>query len=152
MRSETEAEAAAMHVQGGDSSEGRPTVGDAAARLAQDTAQLVRHEILAVQSELRAALRRIGAGGAMLGAAGGFGVLALWSAHETALRALESKLPGPRAPALLGCAYAAGAVALGAAARDRVRTGVQVSAEAFDEEDRSVADGPGISGRDGGPG
>ncbi|MEV6025729.1 phage holin family protein [Streptomyces sp. NPDC052036] len=141
-----------MHVQGGDSSEGRPTVGDTAARLAQDTAQLVRHEILAVQSEIRAALRRIGAGGALLGAAGVFGVLALWSAHETALRALESKLPGPRAPALMGCAYAAGAVALGAAARDRVRTGFQASAEAFDEADQAVASGPEISGRDGGPG
>ncbi|MGW1162346.1 phage holin family protein [Streptomyces sp. NPDC002513] len=141
-----------MHVQGDDSSEGRGTVGDAAARLAQDTAQLVRHEILAVQSEVRAALRRIGAGGALVGAAGVCGVLTLWSAHETALRLLESKLPGPRASALLGCAYAAGAVALGAAARDRVRTGVRTSADAFDEADDAAANGPGITGRDGGPG
>ncbi|MEU6096922.1 phage holin family protein [Streptomyces sp. NPDC047079] len=140
-----------MHVQGDDPSEGRARVGDAAARLAQDTAQLVRHEILAVQSEVRAAVRRIGAGGALLGAAGVCGVLALWSAHETALRALESKLPGPRASAVLGCAYAAGAVALGAAARDRVRAGVQASAKAFEQADEAVASGPDITGRGGTP-
>lgn len=141
-----------MQAQGDDSAEGRATVGDAAARLAQDTAQLVRHEILAVQGEIRAALRRIGAGGALLGAAGVCGGLALWSAHETALRVLETKLPGPRASAVLGCAYAAGAVALGAAARDRVRTGVQTSADAFDQVDEAVAGRSDITGRDGGPG
>ncbi|GAA3039164.1 phage holin family protein [Streptomyces glomeratus] len=141
-----------MQVQGDDSSDGRVRVGDAAARLAQDTAQLVRHEILAAQSEVRAALRRIGAGGALLGAAGVCGVLALWSAHETALRALESKLPGPRASALLGCVYVAGAVALGAAARDRVRAGVHASADALDQADEALMGGPDVPGRDGGPG
>ncbi|MEU6369295.1 phage holin family protein [Streptomyces sp. NPDC046931] len=141
-----------MQVQGDDSPEGRARVGDAAARLAQDTAQLVRHEILAVQSEVRAALRRIGAGGALLGAAGACGVLALWSAHETALRALESKLPGPRASALLGCFYVAGAVALGTAARDRVRAGVDASADALEQADEAVVSGPDTASRDGGPG
>ncbi|MFJ7903686.1 phage holin family protein [Streptomyces sp. NPDC096198] len=140
-----------MQVHGEDPSEGRPRVGDTAARLAQDTAQLVRHEILAVQGELRAALRRIGAGGALLGAAGVSGVLALWSAHETALRALESKLPGPRAPAVLGCAYAAGAVALGAAARDRVRTGCRVPPDAFDPPGDATTGAPDAADRTGGP-
>jgi hypothetical protein len=123
---------------GDDSPDGRSRVGDAAARLAQDTAQLARHEILAVQSEVRAALRRMGAGGALLGAAGVCGLLALWSAHETALRALERALPGARAPAVLGCLYATGAAALGLAARDRVRAAVEASADALDQAREAV--------------
>jgi hypothetical protein len=136
MRNETEA--AAMGMQGDDSAEGRSRVGDAAARLAQDTAQLARHEILAVQSEVRAALRRIGAGGALLGAAGVCGLLALWSAHETALRTLESALPGARASAALACAYATSAATLGVAARNRVRAAGQASADALDRAREAV--------------
>jgi hypothetical protein len=127
-----------MRREGDDSAEGRSRVGDAAARLAQDTAQLARHEILAVQSEVRAALRRVGAGGALLGAAGVFGLLALWSAHEAALRVVERALPGARAPALLGCAYATGAATLGLAARNRVRAAVEASAEALDQAHEAV--------------
>ncbi|GAA3785100.1 phage holin family protein [Streptomyces chiangmaiensis] len=104
MRNETEA--AAMGIQGEDLSHHRSPVGDSAARLAQDTAQLARHELLAVESEVRAALRRIGAGGALSGAAAVCGVLALWSAHETLLRSLEPVLPGARAPAPPPCSAA----------------------------------------------
>ncbi|MFE0328982.1 phage holin family protein [Streptomyces sp. NPDC003753] len=139
MRNETEA--AAMRMQGDDSAESRSRVGDAAARLAQDTAQLARHEILAVQSEVRAALRRFGAGGALLGAAGVCGLLALWSAHETALRALEPALPGARASAVLTCAYATGAATLGVAARNRVRAAGQASADALDRAREAVPTG-----------
>jgi Putative Actinobacterial Holin-X, holin superfamily III len=127
-----------MPVQGDDSAEGRSRVGDAAARMAQDTAQLARHEILAVQSEVRAALRRIGAGGVLLGAAGVCGLLALWSAHETALRTLESVLPGARAPAVLGCAYATGAATLGLAARNRVLAAAEASAAALERAHEAV--------------
>ena len=137
-----------MRMQGDDSAEGRSRMGDAAARLAQDTAQLARHEILAVQSEVRAALRRIGAGGALLGAAGVCGLLALWSAHETALRVLEPVLPGARASAVLGCAYATGAATLCLAARNRVRAAVEASADALDHAHEAVPRVP--EGPDGG--
>ena len=131
-----------MRMQGDDSAEGRSSMGNAAARLAQDTAQLARPEILAVQSEVRAALRRIGAGGALLGAAGVCGLLALWSAHETALRALERPLPGARASAVLGCAYATGAATLGLAARNRVRAAVDASTEALDQAHEAMPRAP----------
>lgn len=108
---------------------------DAAARLARDTAQMARHELLVLESEARAALRRIGAGGVLLGAAGVCGVLALWSAHETLLRSLEPVLPGARAPALLGGMYATGAVTLALAARERLCAATGAAGDGFDHVD-----------------
>jgi hypothetical protein len=132
-----------MSIQGDDSSEDRDRVGEATARLAQDTAQLARHELLVMQSEVRAALRRIRAGGVLLGAAGVCGVLALWSMHETLLRSMESVLPGARASAVLGGMYATGAVTLALAARDRVCTVPGASVDDFDRADDAAGTGPG---------
>ncbi|MEU8591206.1 phage holin family protein [Streptomyces sp. NPDC048664] len=120
-----------MRTQGDGSSDGRDREDDAAARLARDTAQMARHELLVLESEARAALRRIGSGGVLLGAAGACAVLALRSAHETLLRSLEPVLPGARAPALLGGAYAAGAVALALAARERLCAAARAPEEGF---------------------
>ncbi|MEU7968709.1 phage holin family protein [Streptomyces sp. NPDC049097] len=141
-----------MGMQGDGSSDHRSPVGDAAARLAQDTAQLARNELLAVESEIRAALRRIGAGGALSGAAGVCGVLALWSAHETLLRSLEPILPGARASAVLGGAYAMGALALAQAARRRLCAVPGRAADAHDQTDKSAArTEPGPAHRGDGP-
>ena len=107
---------------------------DAAARLAQDTTELAREEIRAVQDEVMTALKRFGAGGALLAGAGTCGVLALWAAHETLLRGMESVLPRGRAAAVLTCAYAAAAVGLGFAARDRVQAAARATAGALDKE------------------
>ncbi|WP_129311413.1 phage holin family protein [Streptomyces sp. L2] len=107
---------------------------DAAARLAQDTTELARQEIRAVQEEVMTALKRFGAGDALLAGAGTCGVLALWAAHETLLRGMESLLPRGPAAALLTCTYAAAAVGMGLAARGRVRSAAQATAGALDKE------------------
>lgn len=139
-------------IEGDGSSHDRGRGGDAAARPPQDTAQLARHELLVMQSEVRAALRRIGSGGLLLGAAGVCGVLTLWSAHETLVRSLEGVLPGARAPAVLGGIYATGAVTLALAARGRVRSVAGASTDDFDRVDATVRPGPGDTGVDARPG
>lgn len=107
---------------------------DAAARLAQDTAELARREIREIQDEALTALKRFGTGGVLLAGAGTCGLLALWAAHETLLRAVESVLPRGRAAAVLTCGYSAAAAALGLAARDRMRAAAEAGATAMDKE------------------
>ncbi|GGM16975.1 hypothetical protein GCM10010129_71430 [Streptomyces fumigatiscleroticus] len=123
-----------MSTRGDDPASAGGRVGDAATRLAQDTAELARREIRAMQEEALTALKRFGAGGVLLAGAGTCGALALWAAHETLLRTVESVLPRGRAAALLTCAYAAGATALGIAARDRMRAAARAAATALEEE------------------
>ncbi|MFJ7150308.1 phage holin family protein [Streptomyces sp. NPDC100445] len=117
----------------GEESAGSP-VGDAAARLAEDTADLARREVRAIQQEALSTLRRLGAGGALLAGAGTCGVLALWAAHEAVLRGVESVMPRGRAAVTLTCLYAASAAALGAAARNRLRTAAQATASTMTKE------------------
>ncbi|MGK9465165.1 phage holin family protein (plasmid) [Streptomyces sp. G6] len=123
-----------MRMQGDDSTSAGGRMGDAAARLAQDTTELARREIGAVQEEVLAALKRFGAGGVLLVGAGTCGLLALWAAHETVLRAAESVLPRDRAAAVLACVYCAGGAALGVAARNRVRAAADATAGALEKE------------------
>ncbi|MFE9174431.1 phage holin family protein [Streptomyces kebangsaanensis] len=131
-------------------SSGAGRVGDAAARLGQDAAELARREVRAMQDDLLAGLREFGAGGALLTGAGVCGLLALWAAHETALRALESVMPRGRAAALLTCVHGCGAAALALAARDRVSAAADAAADALEKEAdgiRAAPDrGPGPSG------
>ncbi|MFI1071756.1 hypothetical protein [Streptomyces puniciscabiei] len=54
----------------GDETPAAGGVGDAAARLAQDTCELARKEIGAVRDEIMTALKRLGAGGLLLAGAG----------------------------------------------------------------------------------
>ncbi|MFE5258596.1 phage holin family protein [Streptomyces coelicoflavus] len=108
-------------------------VPEALDRLAQDTTELARREIGAVQEEALAALKRFGAGGVLLAGAGTCGVLALWAVHEAMLRAAESVLPRGRA-AVLACAYTVGGAALGVAARNRVRAAADATAGALEKE------------------
>ncbi|MFD8427769.1 phage holin family protein [Streptomyces coelicoflavus] len=123
-----------MRMLGDDSTSAGGRMGDAAARLAQDTTELARREIGALQEEVLAALKRFGAGGVLLAGAGTCGVLALWAAHETVMRAAESALPRGRAAALLACAYGAGGAALGVAARNRIRAAADATAGALEKE------------------
>ncbi|WP_158693222.1 phage holin family protein [Streptomyces viridochromogenes] len=145
-----------MHTRGDDSASAGGRMGDAAARLAEDTAELARREVRAIQDEAMTALRRFGAGGLLLAGAGTCGVLALWTAHEAVLRAVESVLPRRRASVVLTCAYVSGAVALGLAARDRIRAAARTAARAMEDEagqlereHPAMPTGPGESGSEG---
>lgn len=123
-----------MRTRGEDTAPSGGGMAEAAARLAQDTAELARREVRAVQDEAMTALKRFGAGGALFAGAGACGVLALWSAHETLLRGLESVLPRGRAAALLTCGYATAAAALAVAARGRVQAAAEATAGAMEKE------------------
>ncbi|GHD97070.1 phage holin family protein [Streptomyces naganishii] len=123
-----------MRTPGDGTSSGAGRVGDAAARLGQDAAELARREVRAMQGDLVAGLREFGAGGALLGGAGVCGLLALWAAHETALRALETVMPRGRAAAVLTCVYGTGAAVLALAARDRVSAATEAAADALDKQ------------------
>ncbi|WP_328773598.1 phage holin family protein [Streptomyces sp. NBC_00286] len=123
-----------MHTRGDDSASDGGRMGDAAARLAEDTAELARREVRAMQDEAVTALRRFGAGGLLLAGAGTCGVLALWSAHEALLRAAESVLPRAKTSVVLTGAYASGAAAFGMAARNRIRAGAHATAGAMEKE------------------
>lgn len=79
-----------------------------------------------------ASLRRFGAGGALFTGAGVCGILALWAAHETALRALEAVMPRGRAAAVLTCAYGSAAAALSLAACNRVNAAADAAADALE--------------------
>ncbi|MFF6998891.1 phage holin family protein [Streptomyces sp. NPDC008313] len=126
---------------------GSGRVGDAAAHLAQDTADLVRSQIQSVQGEVSAALRRMGAGGALLAGAGLCGALTVASAHQTALRTLEHVLPRTMASALLTCAYGSAAAALGIAAWDRVQAAADASGQALERAREGIPDAGGsVSG------
>ncbi|MEU9444099.1 hypothetical protein AB0D42_24970 [Streptomyces sp. NPDC048304] len=83
----------------GDPASGADRIGDAANRLAQDTADLARRELRAIQDETMAGLRRLTVGGTLLAGAGLCGILAVSAVHETVLRAAESVLPRARAAA-----------------------------------------------------
>ncbi|MFI2646031.1 phage holin family protein [Streptomyces sp. NPDC018610] len=125
-----------------DTSSSTARVGDAAARLGQDAAELARREVRAMRGDLMAGLRESAAGGALFAGAGVCGILALCTAHETVLRALESVMPRGRAAALLTCFYGSGAVVLALAARDRVGAAADVTAEALEKEADDIRSGP----------
>jgi hypothetical protein len=123
--------------------QGARRLGDAAARLREDTAELVRQELREVRDELADTMRRAGVGGAALAGAGALGLLAAVAAHQTALRALESVLPRPAAAAVLGLGYAAGAAGLAVYGAERLRAAAQSSGEAIDKVREDLPDGAG---------
>ncbi|GAA2473421.1 phage holin family protein [Streptomyces longisporus] len=123
-----------MRARGDNTESAGGRMGDAAARLAEDTAELARREVRAIQDEAVTALRRFGTGGLLLAGAGTCGVLALGAAHEALLRAVESVLPRGKAAGVLMCAYASGAIALGVLARNRIRAGTNATAGALEKE------------------
>lgn len=112
--------------------------GDAAAKLGQDTAELVRQQLRDARAELTATIRRGGLGTVLLAGAGVCGTLAVWSAHETALRALETVLPKPWAAGSLTVGYAVGAGVLAAYGRDRIKAAAGASGQALDQARRHL--------------
>ncbi|WP_329140799.1 phage holin family protein [Streptomyces sp. NBC_00670] len=130
-------------MQGNETPRGDATagsgVGDAATRLAQDTADLARREVRAIQDEALAGLRRFGTAGVLFAGAGVCGVLTLAAAHQTLLRATESVLPRTAAAAVLTCAYATGGAGLAYLARDRVRATAEATARALEKEHERLA-------------
>lgn len=96
-------------------------VGGAAARLTQDTADLVRQEFESFRGELVATVRRAGAGMGLLAGAALFGLAGLLTGHQTLLRMMESALSRKQAAAVLTGVYVAGAGVLAVAGCDRLR-------------------------------
>ncbi|MEU0600174.1 phage holin family protein [Streptomyces sp. NPDC006393] len=123
-----------MGTPGDEASPGAGRVSDAASRLGQDVAELVRREVRAMRHDFMAGLRRFGAGGALFAGAGVCGLLALCSAHETALRGLEAVMPRVRAAAVLTGVYGCGAAALALAACNRMNAAADATADTLGKE------------------
>ncbi|GAA2722244.1 MULTISPECIES: phage holin family protein [Streptomyces] len=82
------------------------TLAAAAERLSRDVLELVRRELERARPEALASLRRAGLGTLTLTAAAVCGALAVLSAHEAALAALERSMPRRCAATALGAGYA----------------------------------------------
>ncbi|WP_306187293.1 MULTISPECIES: phage holin family protein [unclassified Streptomyces] len=135
-----------MRTPGDEASSGAGRASDAASRLGQDLAEVARREVRALRDDLMAGLRRFGVGGALFAGAGVCGLLALCSAHETALRGLEAVMPRGRAAAVLTCVYGCGAAVLTRAACNRVNAAAEAAADALEkgaEDLDSAAPAPG---------
>ncbi|GAB7029269.1 phage holin family protein [Streptomyces sp. NPDC021749] len=86
---------------------------EAAGRLSQEVATLVRAELDRARIELTETARETGLGSLALTAGGVCALLGLLSAHEAVLRAVERRWPPPqRAAATMAVGYASGAAAL----------------------------------------
>lgn len=120
-----------MSTSSGLGKAGSGELGEAAARLTQDTAELVRQEIRAARGEALAMLRQAGMGSGLLAGAGVCGVLALGSAHQTVSRALERVMGPVGAGAALTTGYATSAGVLAVAGRNRLRDAGTTSGDAF---------------------
>ncbi|AEW99253.1 phage holin family protein [Streptantibioticus cattleyicolor] len=86
-------------------------VSDAAGRLSQDVASLVRAELDRAKAELTDTARRAGTGTGAFAVAAVSGVFALVAAHQSLLAALERAVSRRAAAAALTCAYTACAAA-----------------------------------------
>lgn len=113
-------------------------MGDAAARLTQDTADLIRAELQVARDEVMATVRRTGTAAALLGGAGVCGVLVLATGTVTVLRGLEKIMPPGRAALVLTTLYAAGAAGLAAAGMQAARAANESAEQALDTASRGV--------------
>ncbi|MEU4244730.1 phage holin family protein [Actinoplanes sp. NPDC026619] len=98
--------------------DGRQSAGE---RLAGDMTEVVREEARAVREDLADAARPAAAGLVLIGAAAGCVVLGVGAASTTALRMLETVLPGRLASAGLTAGYLAGAAVLGGMGLQRLQ-------------------------------
>ncbi len=113
----------------------------AAGRLSRDTTALVREQARQLTRELANTVREAGTGAVLLAGAGTCALLALATAHQSALRALESVMPRPVAAVTMTAAYGAGAATLAAAGMKKIREAADASGAAL-AEDRQEAGVP----------
>ncbi|MBP0456846.1 phage holin family protein [Streptomyces montanisoli] len=105
-------------------------LGDAAARLTEDTTELVRQQIGDMRQELLATVRRTGTGLIWLGGAAVCGVFTVSAVYSWVLRELEKTMPPARAAATLGVICAGGAAGLGLLGARQLRDVAVTSQEA----------------------
>lgn len=124
---------------------------DAAVRLRNDAAALMRDELESLRGELADTARHMSSGAIMAAASAGTGMLALAALHATVLRLLESVMPPPAAAAVLTVGYVAGAAVLVMAARKQLKAAADSAAAErggrdtgesdSDEDDSAESDG-----------
>jgi hypothetical protein len=94
---------------------------DAAVRLRNDAAALMRDELDSLRGELADTARHMSSGAIMATASAGTGLLALAALHATLLRLLESVMPPWAAAAVLAGGYVAAAAVLVFMARKQLK-------------------------------
>jgi hypothetical protein len=120
--------------------------GEAATRLGQDTADLVRAEVGRRKDDLMATARRSGTALALFGGAALSGVLALATTEVAILRGLEKFMPRGRAALLLATLHAAAAAGLAVAgqrAMEEARASARETLDRASDDVRRAQPGPG---------
>jgi hypothetical protein len=106
--------------------------------LSEESAGLVREQAKLIREDLVDELKRLGAGGAMLGGAGllglgAFGTLTAWLVNLFG--------GGKRGPAIVTVLYGAGAGGLAMAGRDQLRKGATGAADTLGRDVQAAAEG-----------
>ncbi|MGN6754635.1 MAG: phage holin family protein [Intrasporangium sp.] len=124
---------------------------EAAARLGQDTADLVRAEVERRRDDLMATVWRSSTALALFGGAAGCGLLAVAMGEVAVLRGLEKVMPRGRAALVLTTFHVASAVGLALAGRramERAGAAAQAALDKTSDDVRSARDEAASAGPD----